>query len=134
MPIVVRGYELDTLGHVNQAVYHQYAEHARWELLREAGLAGDKLIAAGIAPVVLETTIKYLRELRGGDEITVTTDSEWTSGKIFRFRQRIVKLDGTVSAELVVTGGVMDLTARKLIADPAERLRALADRPDLLDL
>ncbi|MBF6209786.1 acyl-CoA thioesterase [Nocardia puris] len=134
VPIVVRGYELDTLGHVNQAVYHQYAEHARWELLREAGLAGDKLIAAGIAPVVLETTIKYLRELRGGDEITVTTDSEWTSGKIFRFRQRIVKLDGTVSAELVVTGGVMDLTARKLIADPAERLRALADRPDLLDL
>lgn len=36
--VTVRGYELDTQGHLNQAVYLQYAEHARWELLRAAGL------------------------------------------------------------------------------------------------
>ena len=36
--VTVRGYELDSLGHLNQAVYLQYAEHARWEILRAAGL------------------------------------------------------------------------------------------------
>ncbi|MCW2885087.1 MAG: acyl-CoA thioester hydrolase [Streptosporangiaceae bacterium] len=36
--IVVRGYEPHTQGHLNNAVYHQYAEHAHWECLRTAGL------------------------------------------------------------------------------------------------
>jgi acyl-CoA thioester hydrolase len=35
--IGVRGYELDTQGRLNAAVYHQYGEHARWECLRAQG-------------------------------------------------------------------------------------------------
>ncbi|MGV9820690.1 acyl-CoA thioesterase [Nocardia xishanensis] len=132
--VVVRGYELDVQGHLNQAVYLQYAEHARWELLRAAGIAQEKLITAGIGPVVLENTIKYFRELRGGDEVTISCEFEWGAGKIFRMHQQIRKLDGTVSAEVSVTGGVLDLTERKLVAEPAERFRALAERPDLLGL
>lgn len=134
VPVVVRGYELDTQGHLNQAVYLQYAEHARWELLRAAGVAQDKLIEAGVGPVVLETNIKYFRELRGGDEVTISCEFAWTEGKIFRMRQQIRKLDGTVSAEVAVVGGLLDLAERKLVADPGERFRALAERPDLLDL
>ncbi|MET8778061.1 acyl-CoA thioesterase [Nocardia sp. NPDC004654] len=134
VPVVVRGYELDTQGHLNQAVYLQYAEHARWELLRAAGVAQDKLIEAGVGPVVLETNIKYFRELRGGDEVTISCEFAWTEGKIFRMRQQIRKLDGTVSAEIAVVGGLLDLAERKLVADPGERFRALAERPDLLDL
>lgn len=33
MRIPVRVYELDTQGHLNSAVFLQYAEHARWEHL-----------------------------------------------------------------------------------------------------
>ncbi|NEW42894.1 acyl-CoA thioesterase [Nocardia cyriacigeorgica] len=134
VPVVVRGYELDTQGHLNQAVYLQYAEHARWELLRAAGVAQDKLIASGVGPVVLEQNIKYLRELRGGDEVDITCEFEWQDGKVFTMRQQIRKLDGTVSAEFRVTGGLLDLTARKLVADPRDRFRALADRADLLGI
>lgn len=43
--IKVRGYELDTQGHVNQAEYLHYAEHARWELLQAAGITQDTLAA-----------------------------------------------------------------------------------------
>ncbi|WP_433575349.1 acyl-CoA thioesterase [Nocardia brasiliensis] len=134
IPIVVRGYELDTQGHLNQAVYLQYTEHARWEMLRAAGLPQDKLIATGVGPVVLESTIKYLRELRGGDEVTVDTDIEYSGGKTFIFRHEIRKLDGTVAAEARVVGGLLDLRERKLVAGPAERFRDLAERPDLLGL
>ncbi|WP_378731446.1 acyl-CoA thioesterase [Nocardia brasiliensis] len=134
VPIVVRGYELDTQGHLNQAVYLQYAEHARWELLRAAGLPQDKLIASGIGPVVLETTIKYLRELRSGDEVTVSVEFAWQTGKTFRFRHEIRKLDGTVAAEISVLTGLLDLTARKLVTEPGERMAGLAERPDLLGL
>ncbi|MFI9404771.1 acyl-CoA thioesterase [Nocardia sp. NPDC052316] len=134
VPILVRGYELDTQGHLNQAVYLQYAEHARWELMRAAGASQEKIVASGVGPVVLETTIKYLRELRGGDEVTVSVDFEWLTGKTFRFRHEIRKLDGTVAAEISTITGLLDLTTRKLVAAPGERFAALADRPDLLGL
>ena len=62
--VTVRGYELDTQGHLNQAVYLQYAEHARWECLRASGIGQNQLIAGGVGPVALEVTVRYLRELR----------------------------------------------------------------------
>ncbi|ATL68399.1 acyl-CoA thioesterase [Nocardia terpenica] len=134
VPVTVRGYEIDVNGHLNQAVYHQYAEHARWENMRAAGLTPDKLAAAGLGPVVLESTVKYLRELHIGDEVTVTSAFEWTEGKIFRMSQQIVKLDGTVSADFTVTLGLLDLSARKLVPDPIERFIELAESRELLGL
>lgn len=134
VPVRVRGYELDTQGHLNQAVYAQYAEHCRWELLREAGVAQEKLIADGVGPVVLESTIKYRRELRGGDEVTVDCAFEWSAGKTFRIRQEIRRIDGVLSAEVVVVGGLLDLRERKLVADPGARFRGLAEYPELLGL
>ncbi|MFC4373715.1 acyl-CoA thioesterase [Nocardia halotolerans] len=135
VPILVRGYELDTQGHLNHAVYHQYGEHTRWELLRAAGIDLDKFIASGVGAVVLESTIKYKRELRGGDEVTVTCAFEWPEGsKVFRFHHRIIKLDGTEAAEITVVAGAMDLTTRRLVADPAEHFRSLAEHPELLGL
>ncbi|GAA5053354.1 acyl-CoA thioesterase [Nocardia callitridis] len=134
VPVVVRGYELDTQGHLNQAVYVQYAEHARWELLRAAGLPQQKLIGAGVGPVVLETTIKYLRELGGGDEVLVTCEFGWRSGKTFAVEQRIHHLDDTVAAEIHSVGGLLDLTTRKLVATPDRRIAELAQQPELLGL
>ncbi|MET9595344.1 acyl-CoA thioesterase [Streptomyces sp. NPDC006516] len=130
--VTVRGYELDTQGHLNQAVYLQYAEHARWELLREAGLPQETLLVHGIGPVQLEVTVTYLRELRGGDRVRVSCELLHGSGKTFEVRQQIVKEDGTVAAKIQGVGGILDLTARRLIADPAGRFASLADKPELL--
>ncbi|NYE39293.1 acyl-CoA thioesterase [Streptomyces fulvorobeus] len=130
--VTVRGYELDTQGHLNQAVYLQYAEHARWELLRAAGLPQEKLLASGVGPVALEVTVKYASELRGGDQVRVTCAFIYGAGKTFRIEQRITKEDGTVAAEVTGVGGMLDLTARRLIADPAGHLASLADNPELL--
>ncbi|WP_371095275.1 acyl-CoA thioesterase [Streptomyces sanglieri] len=130
--VTVRGYELDTQGHLNQAVYLQYAEHARWELLRAAGLPQDKLLASGVGPVALEVTVKFLQELRGGDRVRVTCSFMYDEGKTFTVAQQILKEDGTVAAEVTGVAGMLDLTARRLIADPAGHLAALADDPELL--
>ncbi|THA23708.1 acyl-CoA thioesterase [Streptomyces sp. RKND-216] len=132
VPVTVRGYELDTQGHLNQAVYLQYAEHARWELLRAAGLPQDKLLADGVGPVALETTLKFRRELCGGDDVRVTCGFEFTRSRTFRIRQEILTVDGAVAAEVTALAGILDLATRKLVPDPAERLRSLADQADLL--
>ena len=131
--IRVRGYELDTQGHLNQAVYLQYAEHCRWEFLRAAGITQHDLIASGVGPVALEVTLRFFRELRGGDDVDVDCRFHWGGGKTFRITQRFHSPDGTLVAELEGVGGLMDLAARKLVANPAERFRKLATRPELFD-
>jgi acyl-CoA thioester hydrolase len=132
--IRVRGYELDAQGHLNQAVYLQYAEHVRWEHLRSAGITQDALLAAGVGPVALETTIRYLSELRGGDEVDVTLEFDWGAGRTFRMRQDFRRPDGTPVAELTGVFGVLDLAARRLVSNPRERFRSLATAPDLSGL
>ncbi|WP_194918531.1 acyl-CoA thioesterase [Catenulispora rubra] len=134
VPVTVRGYELDTQGHLNQAVYLQYAEHARWELLRAAGIRQNDLIAGGIGPIVVEVNVKFLRELRGADEVDVTCELIWAEGKVYQFKQQILKKDGTVCADIVVVGGILDLQARKLVPNPAERLAAVASDPGFLGI
>jgi acyl-CoA thioester hydrolase len=131
--ITVRGYELDTQGHLNQAEYLHYAEHARWEFLRTHGITQDKLLATGVGPVTLETTIRFMRELRGGDRVQVTCVFEWKEGKTFGLTQRFVLEDGTLAAVLTAVCGVLDLTERRMVPDPKERLQALADDPEGLD-
>lgn len=130
----VRGYELDLNGHLNQAVYLQYAEHARWELLRAAGIGPEELRAAGIGLVVLETTIRYQRELRDGDEVDVSCAFRWGSGKTFRVIQDIRTTGGVLAAEVRTVSGLLNRSSRRLAADPGARLRELAAAPGLLGL
>ncbi|GAA2327639.1 acyl-CoA thioesterase [Streptomyces kunmingensis] len=132
--IEVRGYETDSQGHLNQAVYLQYAEHARWSILRHSGIEQSGLLDRGVGPVALETNIRYLRELRAGDQVDVDCVFEWGEGKTFRILQTVKKADGTVSAEVASVGGLLDLAERRLVRDPGEVFKALATDPGALGL
>ncbi|NJP50129.1 thioesterase [Streptomyces sp. SBST2-5] len=132
--VTVRGYETDVQGHLNQAVYLNYAEHARWTLLQEAGITQAGLQAHGVGPVALETTIKFRRELLAGDEVDVSCVFTWGGGKTFSIEQAITKTDGTVSAEITAVGGLLDLRERRLVAEPDKVFRELAGNPALFGL
>ncbi|MER6126092.1 acyl-CoA thioesterase [Streptomyces sp. NPDC001795] len=134
VPVTVRGYETDVQGHLNQAVYINYAEHARWSLLQAAGISQAGLIAEGVGPVALETTIRYRRELLAGDEVEVTCGFAWGEGRTFRIEQTIRKADGTVAAEITAVGGLLNLEERKLVPNPQKFFRALATDPGLFGL
>jgi acyl-CoA thioester hydrolase len=120
--ISVRGYELDSLGHVNHAVYHQYAEVARQEAFEAAGCRWDNLVAANAGPVLLETHVVFRHELRQGDVVDVSCAAKFGTGKTFLLEQHITKLDGTLAADITCTFGLMDLHARRLLPDPRAAL------------
>lgn len=86
--LTVRGYELDSYGHVNNAVYLNYIEQARWDLFRQLGLL-DQIMTSGKKIVIVETNIKYKRQLRLFDEIVVETIME-TSAPFLIFDQHLV--------------------------------------------
>ncbi|MFD5492916.1 acyl-CoA thioesterase [Streptomyces sp. NPDC001812] len=132
--VTVRGYETDVQGHLNQAVYLNYAEHARWSLLQEAGITQSGLLGQGVGPVALETTIRYRRELLAGDEVDVSCAFTWGTGKTFRIEQIITKADGTVAAEITAVGGVLDLKERTLVPSPQDVFRELAEDPGMFGL
>ncbi len=50
------------------------------------------------------------------------------------FTVRIEVRSGTVAAEVTHVSGLLDLKARRLVADPAARWRERAGRPELLGL
>ena len=54
---VVRGYELDSFGHLNNAVYLNYAEQAKWEFLNENKLL-ETVQEYGLFPVIMENNIR----------------------------------------------------------------------------
>ncbi|MEV0641260.1 acyl-CoA thioesterase [Streptomyces sp. NPDC050619] len=132
--VTVRGYETDVQGHLNQSVYLNYAEHARWSMLQAAGISQARLVGKGVGPVALETTLRFRRELLAGDEVEVTCRFAWDEGKTFRIDHTIRKTDGTVAAEATAVVGLMNLEERKLVADPQEYFKELASDPGLFGL
>jgi len=69
--IEVRSYELDSFGHVNHAVFLNYLEHARFELLREGGIPAESLPERGWGVYVVRLEIDYLKEAHVGDHLLI---------------------------------------------------------------
>ncbi len=126
--------DLDQNGHVNGAVYILWGDAVRNACSTAAGVSIDYLVSSGVGPVNLETNIRYHRELRLGDIVDVSCRFEWGDGKTMRIVQEFRLEDGTLAAELTSTGGLLDLSARKLVADPASHWRAAATSPEILGL
>jgi len=68
----VRGYELDSYGHVNNAVYLNYFEQARWEIFRNLNLI-DYFKKNELFLVVTEMQVRYSHELILFDEAVIQT-------------------------------------------------------------
>lgn len=73
--LTVRGNELDSFGHVNNAVYLNYLEQARWDILRQKKLL-EQWEAKGFLLAVIDLHIRYMKELKLFDTIVVETSMD----------------------------------------------------------
>jgi acyl-CoA thioester hydrolase len=136
----VRSYETDANGHVNHAVYHHYGEHARMEHFRAAGCSAPLLLERGWTVVILETHARFLSELLLGEQVEVSSELRFGEGKSFGMEHVVRRLTtadgeaagGTVACEISCRMGVLDTTARRLVADPRGKLLSMATRPELI--
>lgn len=69
----VRHYEMDTIGHVNNAVYQNYLEQAAIEHSEYLGLTLDVYKEIGGVFVMRRVEIEYLRPAIAGDTLEITT-------------------------------------------------------------
>lgn len=132
--VTVRSYEIDMVGHVNHAVYHQYGEHARAEHFRHAGFSFEQQRSGGLGVVLLESRIRFLSELVLGEEVEVSSDIEFGTGKSFRMEHTIRRADGSPAAEISCVLGLLDTSARRLLPEPKARFAELLPHPELLGI
>lgn len=71
--VIVRSYELDSYGHVNNAVYLNYLEAARSDVLRQVGMSFNDFKKLDAFPVVVEANIRYRSPSFADDVLIIKT-------------------------------------------------------------
>ena len=89
--MMVRDYECDLQGIVNNAVYQNYLEHARHEFLHEVGLNFAQLCEDGIDAVVTRIEMDYKLPLRPRDAFVVRLGMHKQGRLRFVFDQAIFR-------------------------------------------
>ena len=99
--IEVRGYEHDSYGHVNHAVYPSYLEHARWKMLEQEKIDLKTFETWKRWPVVAELHLRYKKPTFMGNILDIETTIKEVGRVHFVFHQKILR-----GAELVLEGEV----------------------------
>jgi acyl-CoA thioester hydrolase len=124
LPIKVKTYDIDFLGHVSNIVYLRWLEDLRL-LMLERTLPLQRQIEAGLAPVLLHTDIHYRRPIRLSDS---PVGRMWLSGmtaaRLVLAAQIVV--GGALAAEATQTGVLIDLKTGRPVRLPPEARQVFA--------
>lgn len=115
--IRVRTYELDSFGHVNNAVYLQYFEQARDEYLRLMGLSFDDFARTQTQFVITEARVRYIQSARYGDELLITGEISELGPASSLFTYKVTR-DSTLIAEGETRGAFLSATTGRPIRIP----------------
>jgi acyl-CoA thioester hydrolase len=122
--LIVRSYECDSYGHVNNAVYLNYLEFARHEMLAAIGMDYAAMRASGFGLVVARIDIRYRRQAVERDELTILSRATKRLRVGGIIAQRILK-GGELIAEADVTWVSIDASGRAAPLPPEFDLEGL---------
>lgn len=103
----VRGYELDAYAHVNNSVYLNYLEVARWKMLSDEGITLQLFKEWKAWPVIASIEIHYRRAAFEGDELHIETRllEQRTTSMIF---EQKIFVKGQLITEAKVRSVIVD--------------------------
>lgn len=104
LEMLVRDYECDLQGIVNNAVYQHYLEHTRHEYLKSIGIDFKAFANRGINLVVVRVELDYKAPLSSGDKFAVRLNFIRESKVKFAFLQNIYRL---ADMKLILAGKVI---------------------------
>lgn len=117
-------HHLDGLGHVNNAVYLEIFEEARWDYITRNGYSWQKIQQTKIGPVILEVNLKFKKELRLRQKVFIETEYRPVGKKLAIIHQEIRDDENTYCiAEFKFA--LFNIENRKLVTPPQDWLVAL---------
>lgn len=123
--IVIKEGHLDTFGHMNNATYLQILEEARWDFITKHGYGMKRIQETGLGPIILEINMKFIKEIKLRQKITIESETLSYDKKIAKLRQDIFNEAGELCFESRFIFGFFDTKARKLISPNEEWMRAV---------
>ncbi len=130
--IPVRYWETDQMGVVHHAVFIQYFEVGRTEMMAEHGLDYAQMEREGHLLAVAEVGVRYRAPARFGDQLVVLTRVTHVGRARVRFDYRILRGEDEnllCEGHTVLASVAPDLTPKRLPAERRERLLAVLDSP-----
>lgn len=128
---IVRWSDADVNGHMRNTSYSEYATDVRMSYLADRGWSHAHFEEARVGPALLREELDYLRELRLGDtvEVDLTCTGLSADGSRFKLAHDFWRPGGKKVARVAVTGGWLDLDARRLAVPPDELREIFAGMP-----
>ena len=125
--LTILEHHLDTFGHVNNAVYLEMYEEARWDFITKNNLGMKEILESKVGPVLLDLNLTFKSELKNREKIKIVSQArpEMRNKFIMTLDQKMIRADGKVASTLALSVGMMDLSERKLILPSLEWLNAL---------
>ena len=123
--LTILEHHLDSFGHVNNAVYVRLLEEARWDWVTRGGFGLKEVMERQIGPTILEIQIRFRKEIRLREKITIDTHIPSVQGKVFEIHHEIRNSAGELCTSAQLKAGLFDLRRRKLIDPTPEWMAAL---------
>ena len=128
-PVRILEHHLDVFGHVNNAVYLELFEEARWDLITRGGFGLEQVRERMIGPVVLAVEMRFNREAVNRERLVIRTRVIEYRGKVGRLEQVLTRADGLPSCTANFTFALFDLKTRRLLRPTPEWLKAVGVTP-----
>ncbi len=122
----IKASHLDTFGHVNNATYLVLLEEARWDLIDSRGFGMAKIKESGLGPTILEINIKFKKELKYQEKITIKTTASEHSRVLSKIHQSVYNSKQELCTEATYLIGLFDTHQRKLVPPTKEWLSAIS--------
>ena len=125
--LTILEHHLDTFGHVNNAVYLEIYEEARWDFITRNNLGMKEILESKVGPVLLDLSMTFKSELKNREKIKIISQArpEMRNKFVMTLDQKMMREDGKLASTLTISVGMMDLNERKLISPSLEWLKAL---------
>ena len=123
--------DFDPNRHMRHTAYNDYAAEVRVRFFQEHGLSINEFAKLNLGPILFKEETSFFKEIRIGENITVTMELEGVSkgSERWRFKHQVLNKNGKLSAEIKVYGAWLDLTKRKLAVPPKEFANMFNDLP-----
>ena len=116
---------LDVFGHMNNAVYLELYEKARWKMITKNGYGLAEVQELQQGPIILDVHCKFLKELRLYDVIRISCQTKELGKAYALFEQTMFNEKEELCSQAIFKFALFDLKKRKLVPPTERWLRAI---------
>lgn len=122
--LLVGSSDIDANNHLNNKVYMMFFEWGRKDFYSQTGDIYQHLKNEGISHTLVNISINFIKEIKVGEELKLSTSLEKLGEKSYTLKQVIFNSNGTIVCKAEATSVFFNLDNRKSIVIP-DRIRTL---------